>query len=120
MTTFHSRGFGRASRRSFCSPQKTRSQRMLRATNARRTSDCLLTSRTRHARWQSGEASWCLPMSGNFVLLRLRRGNDALLGFGDRMRRADLAVFQNKDIAAPVDLVVGEAREPYPEGHQIA
>ena len=36
------------------------------------------------------------------------------------MRRTYLAIFENEDIAAPVNVMSGEAGEPDPEGNQVA
>jgi hypothetical protein len=36
------------------------------------------------------------------------------------MDRADLAIFEDEDIATPVDLVTGKAGEPDPESHKVA
>src|SRR5262249_61234055 len=98
---------------------KTLLRRTARAVDAPKTTVCLCTlRRIRRAGWRSGVASWCLPMRGNFVLLRLRRADQLRLeGF---RRGTDSAALQYKDIAAPANLVVGEAGKPDPERNQVA
>ncbi len=54
-------------------------------------------------------------MNGHFVRLSAR---DRPF-FGKGMGRMNLAIFENKYVAAPVDLMSGKAGEPDPEGDQI-
>ena len=59
-------------------------------------------------------------MKGHVVFNRLSRfrRTDQL---GHRlMSGPDLAIVQNENVAAPMDLMSGEAGKPYPEGDQIA
>src|SRR6185312_3463484 len=68
------------------------------------------------ASWQNGEESWCLQMSRNFVFLGIRADEQGL----GRMRRTDLAPFENKNIASPMNRMVGKAGEPDPERDKVA
>ena len=56
-------------------------------------------------------------MDRNLVPIRLCRADMLRLV---RMRRANLAIFKNKDFTAPVDSVISKAGEPDGEGYQVS
>src|SRR5262249_31151290 len=89
-----------------------------RTMTARRTSGCRAISIRRSPAWRpSGEESWCLPMRRNLVLVRLG-STEPLRPQG--MDRANLAFLENKNLTPPVDLMIGKAGKPDPEGDQVA
>src|SRR5215467_2767179 len=70
-------------------------------------------------------------MRRNLVLVRLgrappqhartrRAGGPSNLPRTARMGRANLAIFQNKNLAAPVHRVIGKAGKPNPESNEVA
>src|SRR5882757_3350033 len=88
------------------------------ATCVRKKTGCLTMLKKRElVSWLGGAASWCLPMSGNLVLVSLGRADKLRTTW---MHGTDLAIFKDKNITTPVDRIVGKAGKPDPECNQVA